>query len=83
VVVIGELGRRGEAQEWDIVGETPNLAARLQALAEPNTIVISPTTRQLLGNLFEYRDLGAIELKGFAEPIQAHQVLRSRPREAG
>jgi class 3 adenylate cyclase len=76
LVVIGELTSSGQAREWDIVGETPNLAARLQALAEPNTVVIGPRTRRLVGNLFEYRDLGAVELKGFAEPLQAHQVLR-------
>ena len=82
VVVIGELGRFGEAQEWDIVGETPNLAARLQALAEPNTVVIGPITQRLLGNLFEYRDLGAVELKGFAEPVHAYQVLRPSVMES-
>jgi class 3 adenylate cyclase len=76
LVVIGELIRSSETQEWDIVGETPNLAARLQALAEPETLVIAPTTHRLVGNLFEYRDLGAMELKGFAEPLQAYQVLR-------
>ena len=82
VVVIGELGRFGEAQEWDIVGETPNLAARLQALAEPNTVVIGPITHRLLGNLFEYRHLGAVELKGFAEPVRAYQVLRPSVMES-
>ena len=49
---------------------------RFQALAEPNTIVIGQNTRLIVGNLFEYRDLGAIELKGFSEPVQAYQVLR-------
>jgi class 3 adenylate cyclase len=72
VVVVGELG---EAREWDIVGETPNLAARLQAIAEPDAVVIGPATRRLLGNLFEYRDLGGLDLKGFAAPVQAYQVL--------
>jgi transcriptional regulator with AAA-type ATPase domain len=76
LVVIGELIRSSETQEWDIVGETPNLAARLQTLAEPETLVIAPMTHRLLGNLFDYRDLGAVELKGFAEPLQAYQVLR-------
>jgi class 3 adenylate cyclase/tetratricopeptide (TPR) repeat protein len=75
LVVVGDLAGVGEAREWDIVGETPNLAARLQALAEPNAVVIGPRTRRDLGNLFEYRDLGAVELKGFAEPVQAYQVL--------
>jgi hypothetical protein len=76
LVVVSELMRTHEAREWDIVGETPNLAARLQAIAEPDTVVIGPTTRRLLGNLFEYCDLGALELKGFAEPLQVYQVLR-------
>jgi hypothetical protein len=58
------------------VGETPNLAARLQALAEPSTVVIGPQTRQLLGDLFECRDLGAIEVKGFPEPVHAYRVVR-------
>jgi class 3 adenylate cyclase len=76
LVVVGDLAGVGEAREWDIVGETPNLAARLQALAEPDTILIGPRTRRVLDNLFEYRDLGAVELKGFPEPVQAYQVLR-------
>ena len=54
----------GEAQERGVVGETPNLAARLQGLAEPNTVVIAEGTRKLLGNLFELEDLGARDLKG-------------------
>jgi class 3 adenylate cyclase len=61
LVVIG-----GEVVEHDIAGETPNLAARLQALAEPDTVVIATGTRRLLGALFEYRDLGAVEVKGIA-----------------
>jgi tetratricopeptide (TPR) repeat protein len=82
LVVVGDLAGVGEAREWDIVGETPNLAARLQALAEPDTIVIGPRTHRLLDNLFEYRDLGAVELKGFAEPVQAYQVLRPSAMES-
>jgi class 3 adenylate cyclase/tetratricopeptide (TPR) repeat protein len=76
LVVVGDLVGSGEAQERGIVGETPNLAARLQALAEPNTVVIGPSTRRLLGNLFEYRDLDAIAVKGFAGRVQASRVLR-------
>ena len=76
LVVVGDLIGIGEAQERGVVGETPNLAARLQALAEPDTVVIAPSTRRLVGDLFEYRDLGAVEVKGFAEPVQAWQVLR-------
>ena len=66
----------GEAQERGIVGETPNLAARLQGLAEPNTVVIAEDTRRLLGNLFELTDLGAKGLKGIAGPMRAWSVLR-------
>jgi class 3 adenylate cyclase/predicted ATPase len=76
LVVVGDLIGEGAAQEQSVVGETPNLAARLQALAEPNTVVISANTRRLLGGLFEYRDLGAVAVKGIAAPVQAWQVLR-------
>jgi class 3 adenylate cyclase/predicted ATPase len=75
-VVVGDLIGEGSAQEQSVVGETPNLAARLQALAEPDTVVIGTSTRQLLGALFEYRDLGAVEVKGIAAPVPAWQVLR-------
>jgi class 3 adenylate cyclase len=71
LVVLGE----GSAQEQSVVGETPNLAARLQALAEPHAVVIAAGTRRLLGGLFEYRDLGALEVKGIAAPVPAWQVL--------
>jgi predicted ATPase len=77
LVVVGDLIGAGSAQEQSVVGETPNLAARLQALAEPNTVVIAAGTRRLIGNLFDYRDLGAVELKGIAVPVPAWQVLRS------
>ena len=76
LVVVGDPAGEGSAQEQLVVGETPNLAARLQALAEPGTVVIAVGTHRLIGNLFEYRDLGAVELKGFAEPVLAWQVLR-------
>ena len=75
-VVVGDLVGRGEAQERGVVGETPNLAARLQAIAEPDTIVIAATTRRLAGDLFQYRDLGGVAIKGFADPVPAWQVLR-------
>ena len=71
----GELLGTGTSQEETVVGETPNLAARLQALAEPDTVVIAPRTRHLLGHLFELSDLGEHRLKGFAEPIQAWAVV--------
>jgi len=70
-VVVG-----GEVDEHDVAGETPNLAARLQALAEPDTVVVAASTRRLIGDLFEYRDLGEIELKGIAGPAPAWQALR-------
>ncbi len=73
---LGDLIGSGEAQERGIVGETPNLAARLQGVAEPNTVVIAEDTRRLLGNLFELEDLGAKELKGIAGPARAWTALR-------
>jgi class 3 adenylate cyclase/predicted ATPase len=76
LVVVGDLIGEGSAQEQMVVGETPNLAARLQALAEPEAVVITAGTRRLVGNLFEYRDLGAVEVKGIAGPVPAWQVLR-------
>jgi hypothetical protein len=77
LVVVGDLVGSGEAQERGVVGETPNLAARLQGIAEPNTVVIAEGTRRLLGNLFELRDLGARDLKGIAGPSRAWAALRA------
>lgn len=82
IVVVGDLVGSGAAREQEVVGETPNLAARLQAIAEPNTVVIGPVTRSLLGGLFEYSDLGTVELKGFAGPARAYRVLRSSDVES-
>src|SRR5436190_17285430 len=76
LVVVGDLIGSGEAQERGIIGETPNLAARLQGVAEPNTVVIAESTRKLLGNLFDLRDLGAQKLKGIGGPVRAWSVLR-------
>jgi class 3 adenylate cyclase/predicted ATPase len=76
LVVVGDLIGSGEAQERGIVGETPNFAARLQGIAEPNTVVIAESTRGLLGNLFDLEDLGAKELKGIAQPVRAWAALR-------
>ncbi len=76
LVVVGDLIGSGEAQERGIVGETPNLAARLQGIAEPNNVVIAGGTRRLLGNLFELQDLGAKDLKGIAGPVRAFAALR-------
>jgi class 3 adenylate cyclase/predicted ATPase len=76
LVVVGELIGAGEAQERGIVGETPNLAARLQGIAEPNMVIIADNTRRLLGNLFDLRDLGARDLKGIATPVRHWAALR-------
>ena len=75
VAVVGDLIGEGAAQEQAVVGETPNLAARLQTLAEPGTVLICPNTRRLTGGHFDYRDLGPVALKGWAEPIPVWQVL--------
>jgi class 3 adenylate cyclase/predicted ATPase len=74
LVVVGETVGEGEAQERAVVGETPNLAARLQALAAPGAVVISQATRRLVGTLFELTDLGPTRIKGFAEPVAAFVV---------
>jgi class 3 adenylate cyclase/predicted ATPase len=71
LVVVGDLVGEGSAQEQAVVGETPNLAARLQALAEPGQIVLAGATRRLIGDLFRLRDLGLQTVKGFAEPVEA------------
>ena len=76
LVIVGDLIGSGEAQERGIVGETPNLAARLQIVAEPNTVVIAESTRKLLGSLFDLQDLGAQDLKGIAGPVRAWVALR-------
>ena len=76
LVVVGDLIGSGETLESGIVGETPNLAARLQAIAEPNTVVIAESTRKLLGSLFEFEDLGTKDLKGLAAPVRAWAALR-------
>jgi class 3 adenylate cyclase len=75
-VVVGDLIGSGEAQERGIVGETPNLAARLQGVAEPNAVVIAENTHRLVGNLFEVEDLGAQEPKGITGPVRAWAALR-------
>ena len=77
LVVVGDLIGSGTSQEQAIVGETPNLGARLQGVAEPNAVVIAESTRRLLGNLFELEDLGAKELKGITDPVRAWSALRA------
>src|SRR5262249_10513811 len=79
---VGDLIGEGAAQEQAVVGETPNLAARLQALAEPGTVVIGLGTRRLTGGLFDYEDLGAVEIKGLAAPVRASRVLRESAAES-
>ena len=75
LVVVGDLIGEGSAQEQSVVGETPNLAARLQTLAAPGTVVIAASTRRLVADLFEYRNLGTVEVKGIAAPVPAWQAL--------
>jgi class 3 adenylate cyclase/predicted ATPase len=81
LVVVGDLIGSGEAQECGIVGETPNLAARLQGIAEPNMVVIADGTRKLLGSLFEFEDLGPKDLKGIAGSVRAWAALRASSAE--
>jgi AAA ATPase domain/Adenylate and Guanylate cyclase catalytic domain len=76
LVVVGDLIGSGASQEQAIVGETPNVAARLQGVAVPNSVVIAETTRRLVGNLFELQDLGSQELKGISGPVRAWTALR-------
>jgi class 3 adenylate cyclase/tetratricopeptide (TPR) repeat protein len=77
LVVVGDLIGQGAAQEQGVVGETPNVAARLQGIAEPNMVVIAESTRRLLGSLFELQDLGARDLKGIAGPVRGWAALRA------
>jgi class 3 adenylate cyclase/tetratricopeptide (TPR) repeat protein len=81
LVVVGDLIGSGEAQERGIVGETPNLAARLQGIAEPDAVVIAEGTRRLLGNLFEFEDLGAKDLKGISGTVRVYAALRASSAE--
>jgi class 3 adenylate cyclase/tetratricopeptide (TPR) repeat protein len=82
LVVVGDLIGSGEAQERGIIGETPNLAARLQGVATPNMVVIADSTRRLLGNLFELEDLGPQDLKGIVGPARAWAALRQSAVES-
>jgi class 3 adenylate cyclase/predicted ATPase len=82
LVVIGDLFGAGAVGEQDVVGETPNLAARLQSIAQPDTVVLAESTRKLVGNLFELADLGVQTLKGIAAPVQAWTALRASSVES-
>jgi hypothetical protein len=75
IVVVGDLIGEGAAYERGVVGDAPNLAARLQALAEPGQVVIAQSTRQLAGGLFDYADLGLVAIKGLGEPVNAWCVI--------
>jgi class 3 adenylate cyclase/predicted ATPase len=81
LVVVGDLVGEGAAQEAAVVGETPNLAARLQQLAAPGAVVVTEATRRLLGTLFEFTDLGPAEVKGFAAPVRGLRVSGEGPAE--
>jgi Predicted ATPase len=81
-VVVGDLIGSGASQEQAIVGETPNLSARLQGIAEPNSVVIAESTRKLLGNLFELQDLGAKDVKGISGSVRAWGALRQATVES-
>jgi class 3 adenylate cyclase len=75
LVVVGDIVGQGPAQEQAVVGDTPNLAARLQGLADPGGIVISQATRRLVGDRFRLRDMGKHAVKGLAEPVEAWAAL--------
>jgi class 3 adenylate cyclase/predicted ATPase len=82
LVVAGEMGAGGAREEMAIVGETPNIAARLQSLATPNALVISASTQRLVGGLFTYEDIGVHQLKGVSRPVQAWRVTGERLTES-
>jgi class 3 adenylate cyclase/predicted ATPase len=77
VVVVGHLISSGESEERGMVGETPNLAARLQSIAEPNMVVVAESTRRLLGSFFQFDDLGMRSLKGIAGPVRAWAAVQA------
>jgi class 3 adenylate cyclase/tetratricopeptide (TPR) repeat protein len=81
LVVVGDLIGEGSAEEQSVVGETPNLAARLQEFAEPNTVIIDNVTRTQVGRLLECQDLGAVALKGLPVPVRIWQVLPEEPTQ--
>src|SRR5262249_6849914 len=81
LVVLGEPSGESAAREQPVVGETPNRAARLQALASPDALLISAATRDLVGDIFAYKALGAHALKGIAEPVRVWHVTGTREEE--
>jgi hypothetical protein len=82
LVVVGDLVGKGVAQEQAVVGDAPNLAARLQSLADPGTVLIAKATRRQIGGLFELASLGDHELKGFDKPIRVWRVMRESAMES-
>ncbi|WP_057861267.1 AAA family ATPase [Bradyrhizobium lablabi] len=74
VAIVGDMSDSAISEEHGILGDTPNLAARLQSLAEPGAVVISGRTKTIAGPQFEYLDLGKVEIKGFVKPVAAWQV---------
>ena len=82
LTVIGKALASDSDADENAIGETPNLAARAQSMAEPNGIVIATATHQMVGNLFECQDLGAFDLKGFAQPIHLWSVQKERTQSS-
>ena len=82
LVVVGDLIGAGAAHEETVVGETPNIAARLQAAARPGQVVIADLTRRLVGDYFELDELGPLDLTGFGQPIRAFAVLHEKALES-
>jgi class 3 adenylate cyclase/predicted ATPase len=80
-VVVGQIGRGGPGLSLEAVGETPNIAARLQTLAEPNTLVVSESTKRLTSAAFDFQDLGFKELKGISRPLRVYRVLAATNKE--
>ena len=78
LVLVGDLIGEGSSREFALIGDAPNLAARLQQLAKPNQILVAPSTRRLLGDLFEFEDLGDQDIKGFSAPITVSADPTSR-----
>ena len=81
-VVVGDILGEGSAQERTVVGETPNVAARLEALAKPGSVLVSDSTRKLCGEVFEFKSLGTPALKGVAEPVEVFHVIQERMLES-
>jgi len=82
LVVVGDLIGEGSGQQHAVTGETPNLAARLQGIAPQGAVVVGATTRQLVGDAFVLREMGALDLKGIAKPVLAYEVLSERALES-